>query len=138
MTNSMKSLEKAYVVDTNALIWHLTKNARLSERVQAIFAAAARDDTSLVISAIVIAELYYANKKWRLFDDGDRVLSELLRQPYCEFVPFVAADVLDFTRDGAVPEMHDRIVAGLARRLGVPLPTTDHAIGLAGVVRVEW
>lgn len=138
MTNLVEGLETAYVVDTNALIWHLTKNARLSERVQAIFAAAVRGDTSLVISAIVIAELYYASKKWRLFDDGDRVLAELLEQPYCEFVLFVAADVLDFTKDEAVPEMHDRIVAGLARWLGVPLLTTDHEIRLTGVARVEW
>ena len=47
-------------------------------------------------------------------------------------------DVLEFDTNQAVPEMHDRIITGLARRLNVPLLTPDPLIMASGLAQVLW
>ena len=138
MTSSPETTDPAYVVDTQALIWWLTDRQKLGARARGVFDAAERGETRLIISAIVIAELYYANRKWRLFADFGSVLGRLKAQPYITLVPFTPDDVQEFPQDDAVPEMHDRLIAGLARRLGLPLVTSDDQIRDAGLVPVVW
>jgi hypothetical protein len=41
-------------------------------------------------------------------------------------------------QDAAVQEMHDRIIAGVARRLGAPLISSDPLIAASGIVTIEW
>lgn len=131
-------LDPLYVVDTHALIWRLTASDKLSSQAAAVFDAAERGETILVISAIVVAELYYANQKWRLFPNFADTYADLKTKPYFEFIPLSADNVLDFERDSSVPEMHDRIIAGLARRLNAPLLTADQVIAQAQVAKVVW
>ena len=138
MTTSSITIEPIYVVDTNALIWYLTTNKKLSQRAASIFAAAERGETRMYISSVVIAEMYYADKKWKLFEDFAQTYADLKTKSYIRFVPLIADDVLDFDKDTAVPEMHDRIITGLARRLGAPLLTSDPLIIAAGIVTVAW
>lgn len=65
--SSQDRIEPAYVLDTNALIWSLKNDKKLSPSAAAIFQAAERGETVLIVSAIVIAELFYADKKWGYF-----------------------------------------------------------------------
>ncbi len=104
----------------------------------AIFQAAEQGETELVISAIVMAELFYVDKKNHLFPDFSKQYTELKSKPYFRFVSFNPDDVLEFPKDSAVPEMHDRIITGLARKLGVPLITVDPLITAAGLVQIAW
>lgn len=138
MTISSTPIEPIYVVDTNALIWHLTDPQKLTDRANSIFAAAEHGETRLLISAVVIAELYYANKKWHLFDDFTASFQRLRAQPYIQFVPFSEDDVLDFDENNAIPEMHDRIIVGLAKRMSAPLLTADKMITTSGVIEIAW
>jgi PIN domain nuclease of toxin-antitoxin system len=124
------------VIDTHTLIWYLTKDRKLSPSASAIFAAAERGETQLVISAIVMAELFYASAKWRLFPDFAAMFADLQDKPYFQFASFTPQDVLGFATDRIVPEMHDRIITGLARRLGVPIITSDPAIIASGLVEI--
>ncbi|NOX62654.1 MAG: type II toxin-antitoxin system VapC family toxin [Chloroflexi bacterium] len=132
------TIEPLYVVDTNALIWYLTNARKLGSQARSIFAAAERGDTMLVLSAITIAELYYADKKFRLFTDFQQLFRRLQAAPYFRFAPFQADHVLDFDEHGKIPEMHDRIIAGLARRLEAPLVTSDPEIHDAEIVVAVW
>lgn len=111
---------------------------RLSQTGQAIFQAAQRYETLLLISAISIAEMFYAHHKHRLFSDFKLVYTALRSEPYIDLIPFTADDVLDFEADTAVPEMHDRIITGLAKRVNAPLLTLDPLITAAGLVKVVW
>lgn len=137
MTSS-ETIRAQYVLDSNALIWYLKQDKKLGLRAHAVFEAAERGETLLIISAIVVSELYYANGKHRLFKNFSETYQELKARPYFEFVPLEADDVLDFDRDAVVPEMHDRIIVGLARRLGAPLVTSDPLIIAANLVDVVW
>jgi len=64
--SSIPKIEPVYVLDTHALIWYLRSDRKLGAQAAAIFEAAKRGETLLVVSAIVIAELFYADKKWGL------------------------------------------------------------------------
>jgi predicted nucleic acid-binding protein len=101
------AIERRYVVDTNALIWYLTGDQRLTAPAKAIFAAAEAGQTRLILSAIVLAELYYANRKGGFFPDFRRVYQRVVSADYFRVIPFNADAVLDFDRHAAVPEMRD-------------------------------
>jgi PIN domain nuclease of toxin-antitoxin system len=109
----------------------------LSKQVESIFEAARRGEAQLVVSAISVAEMYFSDKKFEHFTEFAAVYNALKARPEFEFLPFDPDDVLDFDQDAAVPEMHDRIITGLARRLGVPVLTNDSQIVQSGLVKAE-
>ena len=130
--------EPLYVVDTHALIWYLLGDKKLSERAALIFQAAERGETRLILPAIVLAELYFANAKHKWFSDYQLVINLILSKPFFRFIYFHHRHVTDFALDAAVPEMHDRIIAGVARRYEAPLLTADPLITAADIVTVIW
>jgi len=138
MSSSRMQIEPLYVVDTHALIWYLTRDSKLGQQASAIFAAAERGETRLVVSAIVIAEMYYANRKNGWFADFAATYRQLKTKSYFRFVPLKADHILGFDQDAAVPEMHDRIIAGLARRINAPLLSSDKQISAAPFVTIVW
>jgi len=138
MSFSEISPELLYVVDTHALIWYLTNDKKLSGQASEIFSAAERGETTLIVSAVVIAELYFANKTFSWFADFSETFQKLREKSYFHFVDFRADDTLDFDRDNSVPEMHDRIIAGLAKRLEAPLITSDSLIKSSNAVKIAW
>jgi len=138
LTSSLENVEPFYVPDTHALVWHLAAPKKLGDQALAVFRAAQQNDTRLIVSAIVVAEMFYLNKKHNYFADFAKVYSDLKNAPHIRLVPFDPDEVLDFTKNAAIPEIHDRIIAGLARRLNAPLITIDPQIISAGTVRVIW
>ena len=138
MSSNPPPVEPLYVVDTNALIWYLTNDNKLGKRASAIFDAAERGETLLIVSAITLDELYFANAKHRWFDDFSATYHALVAAPFFLFAPHFPEDVLAFDQHVAVPEMHDRIIVGLAQRLNAPLIASDPEIVNANIVTVEW
>lgn len=138
MSSSETSLEPLYVVDTHALIWYLTSNERLGIQASAVFRAAEQGETTLIVSAVVVAELYFANQKYGWFADFTETYQKLREKPYFHFIDFKADDTLDFDRDASVPEMHDRIITGLAKRLDASLITSDSLIKSSNTVKITW
>jgi len=134
----MAAAEPIYVVDTHALLWRLTGDRRLSARADEVFDAAERGETQLVISVIVLAELYFLNQWCNSPLDFAAVYSRLTDSPAYQLAAFNPSHVLDFSHDRGVTQMHDRIIVGLARRLHAPLLTVDPVIAASGLVDVEW
>jgi PIN domain nuclease of toxin-antitoxin system len=127
-----------YIADTHALFWYLTASPRLSARAKHAFDEGARGQATIYLSAIVLAELYYLNEKLgRPLDFADEV-QRLQTSSQFALVPLLPDDTLDFDADSAVPEMHDRIIVGLARRLQAPVLTRDPAITGSRLVSVVW
>ena len=131
-------IEPLYITDTHALYWFLTGNNKLSRTALAIFKAANRAETQIAVSAITIAEMYWVNRKWKELPDFNTTYHTLKSSSEFLIVPLEADDVLDFERDSLIPEMHDRIIVGLARRLNAPLLTSDSAVTKSGLVRIVW
>jgi PIN domain nuclease of toxin-antitoxin system len=92
----------------------------------------------IVLSVIVLAEMYWADKKHHLFQNFAQTYAAIKARPYVHILPLEATHVLEFDRDANVAEMHDRIIVGLAYRFQAPLITRDSQITAAGVVTTVW
>jgi PIN domain nuclease of toxin-antitoxin system len=129
---------KDYVTDTHSLFWYVSRSSNLGRKAISVFENAENREAMIHIPAIVFAELFYLNVKLRNQIDFAAKFHELEEAPQFVLTPFEAEDVLDFTRDSGVTEMHDRIIVGLARRLNVPLLTVDKNIIASGAVETLW
>ena len=129
---------KDFVADTHALLWSLTADQKLSDAAKAVFDEALRGLAFIHIPSIVMAESYFANEKYKLGLDIREVFDQLDAAGQFVMTPFDVDDVLDFEKDSAIAEMHDRIIAGVSRRLNAPLITKDRNITASGLVDVIW
>ncbi len=129
---------KSYVSDTHALFWYLTASPRLGSQAKTAFAEAAAGQATILIPAIVLAELYYVNEKAGRPVSLAQETVKLRQAGQFVFLPFTADDVLDFDADAAVPEMHDRMIVGAARRSGAVCVTRDAQIVASGLVPTLW
>ena len=138
MTTSSAKIEAAYVLDTVALIRHLTEHRKLGRQAKAIFSAAEHGDTQLIVSAVVIAELYSIHRKHNLFDDFREAYVEIRSRPQFQFVILSSDDVLDYMKNDFMVDIFDNIIASLARKLDLTLITSDQKIIDAGIARTIW
>jgi PIN domain nuclease of toxin-antitoxin system len=128
-----------YVTDTHALVWHITRDPRLSSRAAAVFEQADDARCSVVIPCIVFWELTYLIEKGKLPAEVGllvRALSDAenyVVHPLC--LPVIEASTR-LPRE-ALPDPWDRLIAGTALHLRCPLLTRDAAIRQAGV-EVVW
>ena len=127
-----------FVVDTNALWWYLKAPERLSPSADVIFQLAEAGRATMVVPAIVVAELYYVSRKAH-----DPLPPSELMEMFDESEIFVVSDLgrtqlemLD--RLSEVPEMHDRLIAAEALALGVPVVTRDPVIAASPQVQSIW
>lgn len=127
-----------YVTDTHALFWYLTASPRLGLAAKAAFDEAANGNAQIFISVIVLAELYYLNRKLGQPLDFAATYSQFQKGSQYVLLSFLPDEILDFDVDQAVPEMHDRIIAGLSRRLGAYCLTVDVSIVNSGLVKIVW
>jgi hypothetical protein len=80
----------------------------------------------------------YLTKQYNWFSNFRSVYLELKAKPYFRLVAVEPDHILDFDGDSQILEMHDRIIVGLARRIGAPVLSTDQQIRRAATVSVVW
>jgi len=127
-----------YVTDTHALFWYLTASPRLGANALKSFAEGVRGIALIYIPAIVLAELYFLNEKLGQPVDFAAGVDQLRNSSQFAFVPFDAEDTVEFDHDAIVPEMHDRIIVGVARRLNATCISLDHEIVQSDLVNTVW
>ncbi len=127
-----------YVADTHALFWYLLNMPQLGSNADAVFDDADNGNAVICIPAIVFAELYYMNVKLKYQLNYAPAYQKIKQSGQFRIIPFEADDVLDFDRNSAVKEMHDRMIVGVARRLNAPLLTKDQNITASNLVAVIW
>ncbi len=127
-----------YVADTHALFWYLTSSSHLGTKALKSFTEGTHGQALIYISVNVLAELYFLNEKYGRPVDFVASVDQLRNSSQFIFVPFNAEDVLEFGQDSAVPEMHDRIIAGIARRLDAICISRDSKIIGSRVCKTIW
>jgi PIN domain nuclease of toxin-antitoxin system len=127
-----------YVADTHALFWYLTNSPRLGSQASQAFDEADQGTALIYVSAIVLAELYYLNAKQGSQLDVAAVVQHLRGSSQFVLVPFLPEDVIDFEASRAVPEMHDRMIVGVAHRFQATLLTRDPQIVNSNMVATLW
>ena len=127
-----------YVADTHALYWYLTNSPLLGANASQAFNEADQGNALIYIPVIVLAELYYLNAKKGNPLNFATEYQKLSQSPQFILLPFLHEDILEFDSNLSVPEMHDRMIAGVAKRLGIPCLTMDKEIVSSGIVTTVW
>jgi len=115
-----------YVADTHALFWYLTGMPQLGANALAAFRAGEQGQARIYLPSIVLAELYYVNVKLGQPLDFATEFARLKSSAQFVFVDFRAEDVLRFDALSAIPEIHDRIIAGVALEHSCPCILLNH------------
>lgn len=131
-----------HVVDTHALVWHLTKQNELGSSARQLLAAADAGYQQIIVPSIALVELVYLFERGRI---GRQVYEQILglvstAGSAYELVP-LDLRVLPFVPQvprTSVPELCDRIITATALAFNAPLITRDHAIINSGVVTTIW
>lgn len=127
-----------YVADTHALFWYLTASPKLGAGAKQRFDDAFAGHAEIFIRSMAIAEMHFANvKRGRPLVMANEI-ARLEAAGQFTFIPLDHRDVLEFDADARVTEMHDRIIVGVARRLGVACLTVDANITASGIVPTIW
>ena len=124
-----------FVTDTHAFIWHLTDNDNLSIEAKNIFIKADNFDDIIHVPCIIFFELLYLVEKKRIdvnFDAFISLFSSLKNytiEPIC--LPIIMKS-REIPRE-LVPDPWDRLIAGIALHLKLPLISKDKKLKEIGV-----
>lgn len=119
---------KTYVSDTQAIVKHLTDLKVIKIEIDTIFKQADIGEARILIPAPVLFEIGYLNEKGRIkVSIAD--MNQLFQQN-----PFYREQSLDFDMIKSsfeiidIKELHDKLIAGTARQLNLPILTNDPII----------
>jgi PIN domain nuclease of toxin-antitoxin system len=127
-----------YVADTHAFFWYLTAMPQLGANALNAFRAGEQGQARIYLPSIVLAELYYLNEKLKRPLDFAQEFARIKSGAQFSFVSFTAEDVMRFEAPSAIPEMHDRMIAGVALQRNCPCLTRDSFIVNSGIVQTVW
>lgn len=117
-----------YVTDTQALIKFLNGKKVINDIVDSIFRKTDEGENIVVIPSVVLFEIGYLHEKQRIpvsVKDIKNVLEDSVN--YRE--EKLSIDIIESSFEITdIPELHDRLIAGTARYLNLPLITNDPVI----------
>ena len=111
---------------------------QLGSKALEVFRAGEVGKARIVIPSIVLAELYYLNVKVGQPISFAEEVARLKNSAQFVFVDFTVEDVLRFDQLAIIPEMHDRIIAGVALARQCPCLSRDPYIVNSGIVQAIW
>jgi PIN domain nuclease of toxin-antitoxin system len=130
-------MNNLYLIDTHTLFWYLTNSPKLSATGRDIFQRAFAGEINLILSPIVLLELYgLARKVSAPFDFATELA--LFEQPPFRIEPITTADLYLLDRLSVIPELHDRLIAATAYRISAPILTRDPLIAACDDITCVW
>jgi len=128
------------VADTHAVLWYLKGSPRISSRATDIMRECIQSAQPVYVASVTLVEIIYLVDKGRPASaELDLVLSVFHRVDSGFALVPLTLGVSECVRKipyEDVPEMPDRIIAGTALYLQVPLVTRDRAIRLADAATI--
>ena len=126
-----------FVSDTMALILKM-ENRRLPEKIYKIFGKAEEGKINIYIPTMALAEIGYLSEKNGIETNIEEV------EVYCQKHKTICISEMTFStiksafRISDIPELHDRLIAGLALDNKLPLLTNDPIITKSKFVETVW
>ncbi|HEY8749074.1 MAG TPA: PIN domain-containing protein [Tepidisphaeraceae bacterium] len=127
-----------YSLDTHVQYWQIAAPAKLSIAARTVFDNARSGRAVLIISHIVIAELFYLFQKQGQSDEFAPFIRLLETSPAYRVEPITMEDLKLLPKFHEIPEMHDRLIAIQASRLDAILVTKDSSIRASAQVKTLW
>lgn len=117
-----------YVVDTQALIKFLNGVKVINDEIDYILKKTDEGDNVIVVPAVVIFEIAYLHEKKRIpisVKDIENIIADSVNYVEEALTLDIIKSAFEITD---IPELHDRLIAGTARHLDIPLITNDPVI----------
>jgi len=125
------------VVDTHTIVWHLSRDARLSARAAGTLNAANSAGDPIHVPSICLVEVIYLVEKGRLPAAARERLFRALDDPRAGFLiaPLdrLIVEAMQSVNRDEVPDLPDRVVAATAVALRVPVVSRDRKIRASNV-----
>ncbi|HEX9294780.1 MAG TPA: type II toxin-antitoxin system VapC family toxin [Polyangiaceae bacterium] len=130
---------KRYLADTHALIWFLTTPSKLGGRAARVFGGlGASTEVSVSVLTLWEVALLYDEGHLRLPSGFSAWCDALEGLRGIRIEPILRNDVEEARALGSLNDPFDRLIAGTARRLGVPLLSRDARMTGERRLRVVW
>ena len=125
------------VTDTHGLIWYLEDSPLLGAQASSMFDASERGESTIFVPTICLVEMLYLEEKGRIPTPLRIQLEEVLSARDCNLILIdltsaIVHKMADVPR-ASIPDMPDRIVAGTALYLKLPLISRDRQIRLSQI-----
>ena len=117
-----------YVTDTQALIKFLNGKKVINDIVDSVFRKTDEGKNIIIIPSVVLFEIGYLYEKKRIpvsVKDIKIVLEDSVNYREEKLSINIIESSFEITD---IPELHDRLIAGTARYLNIPLMTNDPVI----------
>ena len=134
----MQRRQTRYVSDTHALWWHIDSSERLSRTAFDIFRKATSGEVTIIIPAIVVAELYYLSIKLGRYVTPSELIDAIRIARGFEFSLLGMAQLEKLDDLQEIPEMHDRLIAAESLVLDAPVITRDRVFSNSSQVETVW
>jgi len=124
-----------YVTDTQALVMFLNGRRVISDTVDSVFRKADQGENIIVVPSVVIFEIGYLFEKHRI-PISIKDITDIFADSVNYVEERLSADIIESAFEVTdIPELHDRLIAGTARYLNLPLLTNDPVILRSRFVR---
>lgn len=117
-----------YVVDTQALIKFLHGKKVINDRINSILQSADEGKCIIVIPSVVIFEIGYLHERSKIPISLENIQNILDNSVNYIEEKLSAGIIKSAFEIKDIPELHDRLIAGTAKYLKLPLITNDPVI----------
>ena len=133
----MNSLPR-FCLDTHAIYWRRIASPKLSAAAAQVYQDGVNGKAILIVPYLVVAELFYLLQKHGQPALFAPMLADFQTLPYYRLEPLTLADLAGLDSIPEIPEMHDRLIALAAKRLGAVMVTKDATIHACSQVKCLW
>jgi PIN domain nuclease of toxin-antitoxin system len=126
----------AYVVDTQALVWHLVEPKRRGRAAVRAFRAVDEGRARAHVPAICLVEIALKNQKGHLKLGAEQVVASLAGHPGYAILPLDLDQAMRFGAFVGLRDPMDRLILAAAASMGSPLISADEALDGRGVERI--
>ena len=117
-----------YVIDTQAIIKFLNGQKVINDNIDQILKMTDEGKNIIIIPSVVIFEIGYLHEKKKIpisIVDVEKIINSSVNYVEEKLSINIIKSAFEITD---IPELHDKLIAGTARYLNLPLITNDHVI----------
>ena len=129
---------KQVVLDTHALIWHLSLPKRLGKAAHRVMTQVDQGKVIAMIPGIVVVELALLREAGRRVPGPLEVQSLIQNHPGFQILPLDLVQATEFVLLGSLQDPFDRLIVAAARTLSAPLLSADERITNSSLVSIIW
>ncbi|GBD97752.1 MAG TPA: PIN domain-containing protein [Nitrospirae bacterium] len=117
-----------FVIDTQALIKFLNGKKVISDSIDSILKDADKGRNIIIVPSIVLFEIGYLHEKDRI-PIALKDIEEIMENSFNYVEEKLSMNIIKTAFEiKGIPELHDRLIAGTAKYLNLPLITNDPVI----------